>query len=198
MAQCEKCGTICENGAKFCNSCGAALPGEDTRQEQAEFTAEPQTTQEQEEPRQGEFYYQYSEPGAQADEQQQERQTNWFENLKDKFFNPRDLTDQYDPQDIEKSKGIAGITYLVFFLPFLAAKDSAFARFHANQGLLLLIAYVLWQQIDWILGYIPFVGGLVFFVGRVIIIIAGLMALVSAFNGKARQLPFIGHFTLIK
>ena len=53
-----------------------------------------------------------------------------------------DLTDQFDKADVEQNKVMAILAYfgILVLIPILAAKDSKFARFHANQGLLLCIA----------------------------------------------------------
>lgn len=45
----------------------------------------------------------------------------------------------YTPEDIEKNKTMAGLAYLLFFLPLIACPESRYAKFHANQALLLLI-----------------------------------------------------------
>jgi hypothetical protein len=41
-----------------------------------------------------------------------------------------------DPQDAQDNKIMAILAYLglLFLVPFLAAKESPFARFHTNQG----------------------------------------------------------------
>ncbi len=38
----------------------------------------------------------------------------------------------FSAEDIEKNKTMAGLAYLIFFLPLIASPDSAFAKFHAN------------------------------------------------------------------
>ncbi len=47
-----------------------------------------------------------------------------------------------DP-DVEKFKGLAVLAYIFFLIPLIAAPNSKFARFHANQGLLLFILLVI-------------------------------------------------------
>ncbi|MDZ7786291.1 MAG: hypothetical protein U5L95_04185 [Candidatus Saccharibacteria bacterium] len=82
---------------------------------------------------------------------------------------------------------------ILFFLPLVVTPDSKFGKFHANQGLLLLllgiVSQVLWliPIIGWIL--IPFVSlaTLVFFI----------MGIVNALNGKMKRLPIIGGYDLI-
>ena len=59
------------------------------------------------------------------------------------FNNTADTTAEYDAQDIEKNKVMAVLAYILFFIPLLAAKDSKFARFHTNQGLVLFLGGII-------------------------------------------------------
>ena len=52
-----------------------------------------------------------------------------------------------DPQDVQANKVMVILAYfgLFVFVPLFAAKESRFARFHTNQGLIFLIAgFVIW------------------------------------------------------
>ncbi|MBR4920182.1 MAG: zinc ribbon domain-containing protein [Prevotella sp.] len=123
------------------------------------------------------------------------------------FNNTKDTTQEYDPQDIDKNKVMAILAYfgILVIIPILAAKDSKFARFHSNQGLILLIAAILYYiaytilcsiilaiswRLIWLTSIIGIIG-LVFFVWFII-------GIVNAAQGKAKELPFIGHFKLLK
>lgn len=55
-----------------------------------------------------------------------------------------DITNQFAAEDIERNKVVAGLSYfgILFFLPLVAAPDSRFGKFHANQALVLLLAGV--------------------------------------------------------
>ena len=56
--------------------------------------------------------------------------------------NMKDHTNEFDPTDIQNNKAMGILSYigLLVLIPIFAAKDSKFARFHANQGLVLVIA----------------------------------------------------------
>lgn len=58
------------------------------------------------------------------------------------FINTPDTTAQFDPQDIELNNRLSLLSYLgiLVLVPIFLVKRSRFARFHANQGLVLLIA----------------------------------------------------------
>ncbi len=104
-------------------------------------------------------------------------------------------TTTFSAEDIEKNKAMAGLAYFIFFLPLLACPESAYARFHANQSLVLLIAAILGNVI---LGMIPVIGWLLLPVFGIGVLILGIMGLVNGFGGKAKQLPIIGKFTILK
>ena len=117
--------------------------------------------------------------------------------------------DGYAADDIEKNKVIAALAYLgiLFFLPLVAAPESKYGRYHANQGLLLLITAVaggivlailsaILTAISWRLFFIGSLLYTVFYIGITVLVILGI---VNAVGGKAKPLPVIGKlFTIIK
>jgi uncharacterized membrane protein len=98
-----------------------------------------------------------------------------------------DCTANFSSDDIEQNKVIAALGYVIFFIPLLAAKDSAFGKFHANQGLILLLCSI-------ILSVIPFIN-LISWLATFALFLFGLL---NTLNGKAMRLPVIGNFDLIK
>lgn len=90
---------------------------------------------------------------------------------------------------------MAGLAYLLFFLPLIACPESRYAKFHANQALLLLITGIVGNVI---LGIIPVIGWMLMPIFGIGVLILGIMGLVNGFGGKAKQLPLIGKFTIIK
>ncbi len=102
---------------------------------------------------------------------------------------------QIDQADIDQNKVMGGLAYLIFFLPLLVCPDSQFGRFHANQGLLLLIVGFAGS---FILGIIPIIGWIILpFFGLAVFILA-IYGLINGLNGKVKELPLFGHFRLIK
>ncbi len=100
-----------------------------------------------------------------------------------------------DPGDIEQNKTIAGLAYIIFFLPLLACPDSQFGRFHANQALLLLL---LGFGGSIILTIIPIIGWLLLPIFALGVFVLAIMGLVNGFTGKVKELPIIGKFRIIK
>lgn len=101
----------------------------------------------------------------------------------------------FDKDDIEKNKVMAGLAYIIFFLPLLACPDSKFGKFHANQGLLLLIVGFVGGII---LSVIPIIGWLLLPVFSIVVLIFGVIGLVNGLSGKAKELPIIGKYKLLK
>ncbi len=104
-----------------------------------------------------------------------------------------------DP-DVEKNKLMAIIGYIVpllFFVPLVtAAKDSPFARFHANQQLVLLVVAFAVNIAGTI---IPFIGWAVIWpAGAIFVLILAIIGVVNASRGEMKPLPVIGGAELIK
>jgi len=101
----------------------------------------------------------------------------------------------YTREDIEKNKTMAGLSYFLFFLPLIVCPESAYAKFHANQSLLLLITGVAGNVI---LGVIPVIGWMLMPIFGIGVLILGIIGLINGFGGKAKPLPLIGKFTILK
>lgn len=101
----------------------------------------------------------------------------------------------FDQQDIEKNKMIAGLAYLIFFLPLIICPDSGFGKFHANQALLLLI-FSLAGSI--ILCFVPIIGWALLPIFTIVILVLFVIGLINGLGGEAKRLPIIGKFNLIK
>ncbi|MCC5789033.1 MAG: hypothetical protein JJT75_05320 [Opitutales bacterium] len=99
-------------------------------------------------------------------------------------------------EDIEKVKVISALAYLIFFLPLLVNSESRYGKFHANQGLLLLLTSL---AINIVGGIIPVVGWFIIWpLGMIFVFILFVMGIINAFNGKTEPLPLIGKYTIIK
>jgi len=111
-------------------------------------------------------------------------------------------------EDAEKNKifGILAYVWILFIVPLLAAKDSPFARYHANQGLVLFVGWLALAVAITIVNVILSMilpGGLLFVVtilGLVDLVpfVLMVMGIINAANGKCLPLPIIGGIKLIK
>lgn len=105
--------------------------------------------------------------------------------------------------DAERNKVFAILAYvwILFLVPLLAAKDSPFARYHANQGLTLFLAWIFLEVARTILFYIPGVGwilALSLFVVNIGLLVLMIIGIMNAAQGKMEPLPVIGQYTLLK
>ena len=117
--------------------------------------------------------------------------------------NTADHTEEMDPADIEGNKVMAILAYIgiLVLIPLLAAKDSKFARFHCNQGLVLFIAELIISIVLGILGAIPKIGWIFGIIGSLVgicFLVLVIIGIINAVNGKAKELPLVGKFKILK
>lgn len=102
-----------------------------------------------------------------------------------------------ETQDATDNKVFGILAYLgplLLVTIFAAPKNSAYSRFHANQGLVLLIADLLCT----VVGAIGVLGALVSGVAGIAILVLAIMGLVGAAKGEMKPLPLIGQFKILK
>lgn len=99
-----------------------------------------------------------------------------------------------DPSDISANKVMAILAYIsiLVLIPLFAAKESKFARFHTNQGLILFICNIVIYFISLIpglkaIGWILSVAALVF----------AIIGIIGAAKGETKELPLIGKYRII-
>lgn len=194
MAFCGKCGQKVEEGVKFCPACGAPLQA-NADQPAPQPVAQPARTEEQE-------------------SLSQAAATDALSSTLGKLNSTTDSTAEFEKKDIEQNKVMAILAYfgILVFIPILAAKESKFARYHANQGLILFIVLIGWSIADYILTSLlrailwrgmglweiyslcGTILNLVYFVFTILAIIG----IVNALNGKAKELPIVGKYKILK
>jgi uncharacterized membrane protein len=116
-----------------------------------------------------------------------------------------EVTPTPSAQDVADNKIFAILAYfgILFLVPLFAAKESPFARFHANQGLLLCILdvalYIVFIILTVILAFIvPSLIGLVWILYYVVVVVLTVLGIINAAKGELKELPVIGKFRLIK
>ena len=117
--------------------------------------------------------------------------------MTDQNLNFQDMEPQtdFDPADVEKNKTMAGLAYLLFFLPLITCPESRYAKFHANQALILVIVAIAGNII---LGIIPVIGWIIMPIFAIGTLILGIMGLINGFGGKSKRLPIIGKYDILK
>ncbi len=102
----------------------------------------------------------------------------------------------FEAADVEANKIMAFLAYILFLIPLLAAKESPYAKFHTNQGLMLFIAMMAVSVVG---GIIPILGWFVILpVGSLLVTVLGIIGIINALTGKAKELPIIGKFKILK
>ena len=102
--------------------------------------------------------------------------------------------------DAEKNKVMAIVGYILpilFFIPLVSdAKNSPFAKFHANQQLNLLLAAIAVNIVGTI---IPILGWFIILpLGSLALIVFAIMGIINGAKGEMKKLPLIGGFQIIK
>jgi len=120
------------------------------------------------------------------------------------YQQPQQQYQQPRPQnpaaDIEANKGMAILSYIIFFIPLIVGthKTSPYIMFHVNQGTVLFIFSVAWgivcSILSAILWFLFFITWLLWLVPFIMVIIG----IINSAGGKCKQLPVIGKFTIIK
>lgn len=113
------------------------------------------------------------------------------------LFDTEDLTGSFDTNDIEQNKAISAIAYIpiLFIVPMLATQ-SPYAKFHANQGLIMTLTCIILNIASRILGFVlewvpilPTLVSAVFSLSSLALLIIGI---INAVQGKAKKLPIVG------
>ncbi|MBO4590343.1 MAG: hypothetical protein J5698_05175 [Bacteroidaceae bacterium] len=112
----------------------------------------------------------------------------------EKAMDTPDTTGDFDPADIQANRGMAIVAYfgILFLIPLIIAKDSKFARFHTNQGLVLFICWMMCRALT----FVP-VAGWVFNVVSFLLLVLCILGIINAAQGRAKELPVIGKFRIL-
>ncbi len=111
--------------------------------------------------------------------------------------------------DVEENKVLSILCYfgILFLIPYFMKKESQYIKFHANQGLILFIFNIALGIVSGIIGAIfgailgeigvllsTLLGSLISLIGLVFMV----LGIINAISGKAKELPIIGRFTILK
>ena len=121
-----------------------------------------------------------------------------------------DRTAEFDPADAQQNKAMGILAYIgpLVLVPIFGAKESKFARFHANQGLVLLIANVALSILGTILGLITWVlifgwlswipSLLLVWPFQIFCVVLCVLGIVAAAKGQCKELPIVGKIKILK
>ena len=113
-----------------------------------------------------------------------------------------------DPKDAEDNKIMGILAYLgiLVLVPIFAAKESPFARYHANQGLILLIAtfaiYFVVAILSAVFLAISYalvaITGILYTLLWIVVLVYAIIGIINVTKGEMKELPFIGKFKILK
>lgn len=126
-----------------------------------------------------------------------------------------DHTAEYEQDDIKENKAISVLSYFgpLFIVPLIATPNSKFARFHANQGLVLfaleLIYGCFYSFLSFLLASIfktSLLGASVaytlillpFSLVWIFLLVMTVIGIVNTAKGKAQDVPCFGKFRFFK
>ena len=218
MAFCGSCGTQVQDGIRFCPTCGNDLaaasvaPAAAPPQEQQYQPAPPPPVQAPPPPVQAPPPIQQAPPQQQWQAPPQQQQ--WQAPPQQQWQQPGQQPYPQPPQnDAEANKGMAILSYIIFFVPLIAGthKTSPYVKFHANQGTVLAIFSVVFSIAMAILsaifaailvaarayGIVALVTGLFSLLGFLPLVLV-IIGIINASKGVMKPLPVIGKFNIIK
>lgn len=126
----------------------------------------------------------------------------------------KDDTKKFSKEEVSDGKVMGVISYLVPFVPYFTEKNNKFVKYHARQGMNLLILYLMYLFLQVMVSFIK-VRRTIYY-GRVSywitpwwisfplkIILIGILSLlvwgiVDVCNGRARKLPILNKIKIIK
>ncbi len=149
-------------------------------------------------------------------------------NLKDKandlLKNVKDDSKKFDKKEIESGKGMAILSYIIAPIPYFAEKNNKYVKYHAIQGMNLLIIAIAYSAIYWLLSSVIKVKGSCGYgywgewaealgatckvtpwwvtvplsivgIGVGLLFILGI---INVCNGKAKELPIVNKLKIFK
>ncbi|MBR4256316.1 MAG: hypothetical protein IKQ18_04055 [Clostridia bacterium] len=113
------------------------------------------------------------------------------------FLDTKDTTNEFEAEDIAQNRAMGILAYIgiLVLVPIFAAKGSKWARWHANRGLVLLIAEFAVCFTLGLLALIPYVGWIFWILESLCsLAFCGLIVfgIITAAKGKAKAFPLVG------
>ncbi len=117
-----------------------------------------------------------------------------------------DHTAEYEPIEIETGRGMSILSYFgpLCFVPIFKGM-TPYTKFHANQGLLVFITYVVGLIIGTVLYKLTYriviirtIASIIKWLLQALPVILEIMGIVNAANNQAKELPIIGKIRLLK
>ncbi len=106
-----------------------------------------------------------------------------------------DLALKFDKETNDQARISSAIGYLFFFVPLIMHPESKFARYHCNQGLILLIL----QTLGGVgLAAVPKVGPFLSLALTFFCLVCMVRGIILALQGKAKRIPLFGKLVIVE
>lgn len=86
--------------------------------------------------------------------------------------------------------GILSYLGILVLIPLLIKKDDDFVHFHAKQGLVMLIVWI----VIWIVTMVPFIGWVVGPLLSLVLLIISIIAIVKVLMGEKWEIPVVSTY----
>lgn len=107
----------------------------------------------------------------------------------------------FDQSDVEQNRSMVLLAAILqifigvlFFLPLVCCKDSAYGKFYANQGLLIFLISIA----TYVILIIPILGWIISPILGIANLVFAIMNAVNANQGLRKGIPIVGGIELIK
>lgn len=128
---------------------------------------------------------------------------------------------EFEKKEIESGKGMAILSYIIALIPYFAEKKNKYVRFHAVQGMNILIVAVAWAILAAIINSVVnaifcstgygywysscwYTFGIEDVISWIVSLVSlgigvlDIIGLVYAATGKAKEVPLLGKIKIIK
>ncbi|PJA47342.1 hypothetical protein CO172_01955 [Candidatus Uhrbacteria bacterium CG_4_9_14_3_um_filter_36_7] len=91
-----------------------------------------------------------------------------------------------------EEKIFAALSYLgvLFLIPLFFRRQSQFALFHARQGALVFVAWI----VLWTVNVVPLLGQIIWFFGSIVLLIISILGIIYSLRGEEWELPILGIY----
>ena len=136
----------------------------------------------------------------------------------------KDDTKKFDKKDVESGKGMAILSYIIPPIPYFVEKKNKFVKYHATQGMNLLIIALAYGVLNWILTavirfkrpcgygywqelakelgsycyYTPWWINIPLLIIGICISVIAIIGIVNVCQGKAKELPIVNKLKIFK
>ena len=127
------------------------------------------------------------------------------EKAKKLFTDVKDSSKEFSKKEQEDGKAMGILSYIIPLIPYFVEKNNKFVKYHATQGMNLLIISLIYAVaysiLSFIFLFIPVVGWIVVALIGLLgfgILALCIMGIIDVCNGKARELPIVNKCKFIK